>query len=216
MPIYGGIFNIVEYLVSWGKVNPARVELGMGSPTKKQVVEFGIGLLLPFLSLRNVLSTTYPQNPKTNTTLVLGYASCYLAWIILALASRSHPGLTGLAGTLFLCTGMILARVRSGFRPHFKIRSNSVADYVAGTLFWPQVLAQMSLHCNGAAYGDGSASVAHLEKPLNLKGRVGEPSGRLRPPANAPSTRSNEQQMHLIDGSLEYGESVYCISEHLL
>jgi hypothetical protein len=148
----------------------------MGSPTKRQVVEFGIGLFLPFLSLRNVLSTTYPQNPKTNATLVLGYAGCYLSWIMLALASRSRPGLAGLAGTLFLLTGMILARVRSGFRLHFKIRSNSVADYVAGTLFWPQVLAQMSLHCNGAAaavQGDGaSASVAHLQEALNVKSRA--------------------------------------------
>jgi BCCT, betaine/carnitine/choline family transporter len=174
MPIYGGIFNVFEYLVSLGKVNPARLELGMGSPTKKQVVEFGIGFFLPFLSLRNVLSTTYPQNPKTNATVVLGYTSCYLAWVILALASRSHPGFTGLAGTLFLFTGMILARVRSGFRSHFKIRSNSVADYVTSALFWPQVLAQMSLHCDGVVHGDGSASVAHLGKALKVKSRVKE------------------------------------------
>jgi hypothetical protein len=120
------------------------------------------------------LSTTYPQNPKTNATLVLGYAGCYLSWIVLALASRSRPGFTGLAGTLFLLTGLILARVRSGFRSHFKLRSNSVADYVAGTLCWPQVLAQMSLHCNGAVHGDGSASDAHLQEALKAKSRVRE------------------------------------------
>jgi hypothetical protein len=29
MPLYGGIFNVMEYLVSFGRVNPARTELAL-------------------------------------------------------------------------------------------------------------------------------------------------------------------------------------------
>jgi hypothetical protein len=39
MPLCGGALNVIEYLVSIGKVDPARVERGMDLPTTFQVVE---------------------------------------------------------------------------------------------------------------------------------------------------------------------------------
>jgi hypothetical protein len=51
MPVYGGIFNAMEYLVSFGCVNPSRVELGIDRATSSQLVEAVKGLVLPFISL---------------------------------------------------------------------------------------------------------------------------------------------------------------------
>jgi BCCT, betaine/carnitine/choline family transporter len=44
MPVYGGIFNVIERIVSCGKVDPARVELGMQLPSCFHGVEFVKGL----------------------------------------------------------------------------------------------------------------------------------------------------------------------------
>jgi hypothetical protein len=56
MPVYGGIYIVMEYLVSLGHVNPARVELGMHCATFAQLVEFIKGVVVPFISLNQILS----------------------------------------------------------------------------------------------------------------------------------------------------------------
>jgi hypothetical protein len=145
MPVYGGVFNTMEYIVSLGRVNTARSEAGMDRATYAQTIEFGKGLLVPFVSLHKTLLASYPQNPKTNTILVVLYSCCYFGWIILCLASISLPGLRGMALTLFFITGFILGTLRRGFRHTHRIRSNAVADYLASLIVWPQVLAQMRL-----------------------------------------------------------------------
>jgi choline-glycine betaine transporter len=68
MPVYGGIFNTIEYLVSFGAVNQARVELGMDRATSAQVVEVAKGLVVPFISLNQILCKIYSQNPLTNSS----------------------------------------------------------------------------------------------------------------------------------------------------
>jgi BCCT, betaine/carnitine/choline family transporter len=147
MPIYGGILNALEYLVSFGKVNPARVELGMHLPTKFQCVEFVKGLFIPFVPLNQVLSSTYPENPRTNMMVVACYTVGYASWVVVVLVSLSHRHLAGLATTIYLMTGGMLGLIRLGFRTRYNLRSNYVADWTTSTFLWPQVLAQMRQHC---------------------------------------------------------------------
>lgn len=45
MPIYGGDFNIIDYVVSLGKVDKSRVALGMYLPTNLRLVGFLKGYL---------------------------------------------------------------------------------------------------------------------------------------------------------------------------
>jgi BCCT, betaine/carnitine/choline family transporter len=145
MPVYGGILNVMEYLVSFGSVNPARVELGMDRTTCAQLAEVVKGLVVPFVSLNQILCKTYPQNPKTNSIVVILYAVCYVGCFVSYMASGSYPGLKGAAWTLFFIAGGILGTLRSGFRRVHDLRSNVVADYTAGLFLWPQVLTQMRL-----------------------------------------------------------------------
>jgi BCCT, betaine/carnitine/choline family transporter len=146
MPVYGGVFNIVEYFVSFGKVNPARSKQGTCETSRAQVLEFAKGLFFPFASLHHVLSATYPQSPQTNKLTVAFYSICYLGWTSLWLVSWVHPGLTGVSISLMVLAGLTLGIIRAGFRTRHNIRSNYVADLLAGVFLWPQVFAQMRLY----------------------------------------------------------------------
>jgi uncharacterized membrane protein len=147
IPVYGGIFNILEFAASFGRVNTARVNMGMHLPTRFHSVEFVKGLLIPFVSLRQILQMTYPENPKTNTTVVICYAMTYISGAATFLVSRSHPGLVGVATTLCILAGGSLGLIRAGFRSRYDLRSNFLADLLTGVFLWPQVLVQMRLHC---------------------------------------------------------------------
>jgi BCCT, betaine/carnitine/choline family transporter len=148
MPIYGGIFNVMEYITSMGSVNKARVELAMHRPTSMQVVEFVRGLFVPFLSFRQILVETSPEAPFCNALLAVLYMVCYLGWIALwILLQRRHlTGLYGLRYILFGAAGVMLGTFRRGYRKRYNLRSNIFGDYMASWFFWPQVLAQMQLH----------------------------------------------------------------------
>jgi hypothetical protein len=144
-PVYGGMYNCFEYMASLGKVNVARVDLGMHQPGEGQVKEFIKGLFVPFVSLHQVLAAHYPANVKINATVVAAYTLLYVGWIILFFASRSRDELKGLVWTLFFAAGGMLAFIRVGFRNRYNLRSNYVGDVLASAFFWPQVLSQMRL-----------------------------------------------------------------------
>jgi hypothetical protein len=139
MPVYGGIFNTIEYLVSFGAVNQARVELGMDRATSAQVVEVAKGLVVPFISLNQILCKIYSQNPLTNSSSYTRDAT----WVV-GMDSGSYPGLKA-AWTLFLIAGGILGTVWSGYRGVHDLRSNVFADYASALFLWPQALTQMRL-----------------------------------------------------------------------
>lgn len=145
IPVYGGVFNALEYLTSWGKVNVSRVELGMDRATARHGVEFLKGIFLPFMSLSQILAVTYPESPMTNAVVTSCYAVCYMCWVSLFFASMALPGLTGLFRAMFVIAGCVLAFVRSGYRSKYNIRSNAIADFTTCTILWPQVLTQLNL-----------------------------------------------------------------------
>mmetsp|Transcript_21987 Transcript_21987/g.41665 ORF Transcript_21987/g.41665 Transcript_21987/m.41665 type:complete len:827 (+) Transcript_21987:185-2665(+) len=154
VPVYGGIFNYGEYLCSLGSVNPKRIELGMDKPTNFHVAEFFKGVFLPFMPLQQVLQDTYPKNPMKNTLVTGLYATTYYAWIVLFIVQGSIPGVRVWAWVCFFIASFVLMIVRMSFRARFNIRSNIVGDFIAATIFWPQVFTQMRQHL--VDYGNGS------------------------------------------------------------
>ena len=147
IPVYGGIFNSIEYISALGNVKKERVELGIDRPTKKHVVEFVKGLLVPSISLFQILAILYPRNRNLNFGISLLYALQYYGWITLFSIPGSYYGYRVLSSILFVSCGAILGALRNKFRCHYiDIRSNFMADFCAGLLLWPQVLSQMRLH----------------------------------------------------------------------
>lgn len=163
IPIYGGIFNIMEYLLSCGKVNASRVELQMDRVTRLQFVEFLKGVFVPFVSLHQILTSTYKENIKTNKIVVTFYALSYLTWVVISLASVSLSGLRGVSLALFVVNGGFLAFIRSAFRACYTLRSNAIGDIVTSTILWPQVLTQLRLQCNKTNHSGDN------EKESNVK-----------------------------------------------
>jgi hypothetical protein len=127
VPIYGGIFNNMEFLTSAGSVNPKRIELGMDKATTFHVVEFFKGLFVPFISLHKILSDAYPRNSLSNTAVTAAYTVCYYMWIGLFASLGSNEGLIGWGWLMFL-------RVRASW-------AQCVADSVIATMCVAIVLA---------------------------------------------------------------------------
>merc|ERR1712048_368028 len=104
-PLFGGVFNVFEYLVSGGSVNNNRIARDMGMPSGDKFVEFFKGGFLPFVSLYQVLSVAYPRNTMTNIACSAGYAVMFIAWIILFATGTagSNKVLNAWGWSLFFC-----------------------------------------------------------------------------------------------------------------
>jgi hypothetical protein len=180
MPVYGGIFNIVEFVASFGKVNAARMEMGINQPTRFQTIEFVKGLLIPFVLLRQVLQATYPENPRTNAMVVMCYGALYISGAMTFLVSRSNPDLAGFATTFGILAGGSLGLIRAGFRSRYNLRSNYLADLLTSMFLWPQVLVQMRLHCVAGTNQrkeqavDGIADAKRGERTEEFDGGINE------------------------------------------
>lgn len=147
VPVYGGIFNIGEWVASFGSVHPDRVALGMDKPSALHVTEFVKGLFVPFISLYQVLSAAYPRNTTLNMLNTVVYSLFYYTWVALFCAYGAKTGLIGMGWLFFFCAASLLAGIRAGFRHRFHVRSNILADFITSMFFWPQVFTQMRQHC---------------------------------------------------------------------
>jgi hypothetical protein len=167
-PVYGGILNIMEFLSSLGRVNKARVDLGIHRPTTSHLKEFLKGVFVPFISMYQIVSMLYPTTPDcVNICLVLIYAVSYYGWVAIYFTSWSHPGLEAWSVTFFVISGAILGKIRSNYRYKYNIRSNMVADFLSGLLLWPQVLTQMQLYY--VQLRQNKAEDDELPKPWNAE-----------------------------------------------
>lgn len=153
VPVYGGVFNIMETIFSLGDVNQHRIDRKMDKPTSLHVTEFLKGVFVPSISLYQVLSETYPSNGFLNMLVTGLYTVFYYLWIALFASIGTANGLVGVGWTFFFIAGFTLGAVRGGFREHHNIRSNIVGDYLSSLFFWPQVLTQMRQHCVDVAEG---------------------------------------------------------------
>jgi len=153
MPLFGGIFNVFEFIFSLGVfVHESRKEKGMHLPTKEQAVEFFMALFLPFVSLYKIYTSVVidpKQKDKTiNLLMTTVYATCYIGWIIFFCFGFINNGFVALAWSLFVTNACILTALRMRFRDNLGIRGNMTSDLFASSFFYPQALAQMVIELN--------------------------------------------------------------------
>jgi len=146
VPVYGGIFNMFEYMFSLGSVHPKRIEKGMDQATGFHMVEFFKGLFIPVVPLYEVLSVTYPKNSTSNASATALYGILYYGWVAFFATSGAKPGILVWGWTAFFGAAFVLMMIRMGFRSRFNIRSNVAADFLTTLLMWPQVFVQMRQH----------------------------------------------------------------------
>jgi hypothetical protein len=160
MPCYGGVLNFFEFLFSLGRVHEERVKRCMHLPTFYQVVEFSMGLVLPFVPLAEVLSVMNPKPTSrlTNLALTTAFAAFHVAWIGLFASVGKSSGLRAFAYGAFLINGVILTNVKNAFRTRHAIHGNFLGDFITSTFMFPQVLCQLRLECEEAFNNRGKAS----------------------------------------------------------
>jgi hypothetical protein len=147
MPVYGGIFNIFEFIASAGKVHPDRQAKGMGLPKKEEVSEFFRGLLVPPVSFYRIMSAMHPKQAWriSNFLLTAVYTLIHITWIALFCFVQSSRGLRAWAWTAYLINAVILTGLKMHYRSTRRVQGNAMGDFVSSFFFWPQVFAQLSI-----------------------------------------------------------------------
>ena len=142
MHLFGGIANIVEYMVSFGNPHEERVAAGIHAPTKLQVKETVIGLFIPFYSVYRILEKLeYSFYPKLLITAT--YTVFFVLWIVFAGLSVHNFGYVAFSFTCFISNACILVYIRAQVRELFQLDGNIIGDLTAGSFFYMQGLCQM-------------------------------------------------------------------------
>jgi len=139
MPVFGGIFNLIEFIVSFGRA----IEL----PSSRHILGFLKNLVLPFIALYSIYSTVdlKCKHTKVNALLTGAYALCHFGWIALFICGTINHGFVAFGWSAFFLNACILTSLRTDVRGKLGIGGNFVGDFVAGSFLYPQALLQMEL-----------------------------------------------------------------------
>lgn len=148
MPSYGGVFNVFEYLASFGRVHTARVVLGLDLPSNFQVTEFFTALFLPFLPLQDIVFTMYPKDHSrlTNCLLLMTYTICFFFWAVaFPMAIFKFPSMEYWGWAAYGVCTFLLAKMKNNVRARKRLHGNFIGDILSSLLVYPQVLTQIRI-----------------------------------------------------------------------
>ena len=161
MPIFGGIFNIIEFIVSLGRVNK---DLGVEFPTKRQVLGFFKNLLVPFLAVHSILSSV-SKSAAGNVLLSGTYAFLHFTWIAMFACGTINYGFIAFGWAAFFLNACILTGIRMDIRGRLGIGGNTVGDFIVGSFLYPQALLQMELQLEDDVYDlDGEGITVRMSQ----------------------------------------------------
>ncbi|KAG7351479.1 hypothetical protein IV203_010839 [Nitzschia inconspicua] len=154
MPVFGGVFNIFEYIFSMGLPVPEARQKVMPFPSGAVTRNFFVALLVLFVPYYQLLGTVYPKprSKSSNMILTVTYAMFHLLWISLFISMTVSRGFQAIAWTAFVSNGCILTHLRSSIRERYRIEGNLFHDLLMSTFVWAQVLSQLSVElsmCDG-------------------------------------------------------------------
>ncbi|KAL7536083.1 hypothetical protein ACHAXR_006906 [Thalassiosira sp. AJA248-18] len=153
MPVFGGIFNLVEFILSFGRIN---VDLGIAPPTNQEMGGFFKNLLVPFLSLHSICSSIdmKGKHSKANWLMTGAYTFFHVCWIALFICGTINYGFVAFGWSAFFINALILTSLRIHVRGKLGIRGNVVGDFIAGSFLYPQALLQMEMQLQHEDYDE--------------------------------------------------------------
>jgi len=147
-PIYGGVFDIVEAIISFGKPNPLRGYRGVPAGS---AVTFLTSIPLPFLAYARA-SRSAGDSPGETTFWTAFNAVTFAATVLILLSSLAleEGSLVHVIATVtYICFAGSIMRLRHAFRQRYNIlHANIIEDFFCGFLLYPQALAQMTHHAS--------------------------------------------------------------------
>lgn len=144
MPVFGGIFNIIEFIVSFGCV---KKELGIEFPTGRHLLGFVKNLFVPFMAVHAIYSAMdiRGRHSKVNALVAATYALLHFSWIALFACGTINYGFIAFGWSAFFLNACIMTSLRMDFRGKLGIGGNFAGDFIAGSFLFPQALLQMEL-----------------------------------------------------------------------
>jgi hypothetical protein len=131
-PIFGGIFDWVEVIMSLGKC-PKPVE---------QTKAFFMYACLPMLAAFQLASKSGSRKYAYGTTFVV--TACFCSWIALLIVPGR--GLWGLGWVMYLIMAIVLGSLRREVRNAKGVEGNSAEDMAACIFMYPNAMVQ-SIEC---------------------------------------------------------------------
>ncbi|CAB9508081.1 Glycine betaine/proline/choline/ectoine transporter VP1456 [Seminavis robusta] len=192
MPSYGGVFNVFEFLASFGKVHTARVVLGLDLPSTFQTTEFFTSLFLPFLPLLDIVFTMHPKQTSkfSNTLFVASYTALFFFWVAaFIVAGAVHSSMVYWGWAAFLINAFLLASVKHKVRCRRRLHGNMFGDLTSCFLLYPQVLTQIRIEL--LEYGADQVEKAPQKRKSGKKS-----AARKQPLANS-SVRNRRHRRRL-------------------
>ncbi|KAL3934455.1 MAG: hypothetical protein SGBAC_009834 [Bacillariaceae sp.] len=143
MPIFGGIFNIFERLLSCGMVHEKRTAIAQIESSS--ISGFFIAILFPFIPLYKIYGMARPKeaDAKGNKFWVLAYTIFYYLTVGLFCSIGHSPAFRAIGWSTMAIAATILCVIRCTVRMNNKIEGNVVADFIVSMFLWPQVLVQL-------------------------------------------------------------------------
>ena len=142
MPVFGGVFNVMESIVSIGAVHEDRVARGMAMPAPSQTVECVLGLFVPFWSVYRILQKL-EYSVFATILLTTLYALFFLGWLSMFITSVINFGFVAFGFLAFFLNGTILSVLRLEVRSKYQLDGNVVSDFLLGSFLYFQVLGQI-------------------------------------------------------------------------
>jgi choline-glycine betaine transporter len=135
MPLYGGIFEWVEYIGKRFKTE---------RPDAQHVIYLVQGLFLPPLPLFKALRSMREGKEGLigDVLLTVGCGLAFFFFVLLHALQPVEGGLHGLAWTAYVAFAVVVTYVRNLMRLRYGILGSGLEDFLITMFFYPQVIAQ--------------------------------------------------------------------------
>jgi choline-glycine betaine transporter len=145
IPLWGGVFNYLEYAFSGGVINPKLIDY-TPLPTKEVLVALGKGFL-PGWSFFEISSKQSNNKTPLLTGLQTAIATLsFLAWIICwSIPESKEEGMFAFGWFFYIIMSVMIALLRMDVRARYNIDGSLLWDVWACLMMWPQVLCQMEM-----------------------------------------------------------------------
>jgi len=152
MPLYGGIFDVIEVVLSGGCAP---------MPPVSFIVYFVLGLFVPPLMLnRAMLGVSAKGEAESKVVQMMTTAASAVFLVLFVLFHVMEVAFSGFFGYAWFCYvafAILVAVQRHGVRQAYKIEGSGPEDFFVSLLLYPQVLAQMVVQLQEVPVDSGNA-----------------------------------------------------------
>lgn len=146
VPVFGGVFNSIEYIISCGVIKPEIRRTQIPFPSGAMWKSWLVALVLPWIPYYKTLTTLYPKQKDMLFNRIQSglFGIVFYLWIILFACIPVSNGLAGIGWTTLLVSACFLCYLRTCVRGVYNLEGNMFSDFFSSCFLYPQVLVQIT------------------------------------------------------------------------